>query len=212
MAKPPIQGKARTPGIRFNQAFRLARSLHEKQLRKGTQIPYITHLLAVASLVLEHGGDEDEAIAALLHDAPEDQGGVATLKLIRSKFGSRVAGIVAGCSETFEEPKPPWRPRKAKYLKHLPHASRSIQLVGAADKLHNARSILADYRVVGEALWSRFNATRDQTLWYYRSVIKALKPGAPSGLVGELERTVRELEREIELRTTSGGGAKRSAK
>ena len=150
--------------------------------------------------MLEHGGDEDEAIAALLHDAAEDCGGRPRLEEIRKKFRDRVADIVAGCTDTFEEPKPPWRPRKEKYLEHLPRASKSVQLVGAADKLHNARSILADYRVLGEALWSRFNANREETLWYYRAVIEALKARAPAGLVDELDRTIRQLEEEIRTR------------
>lgn len=192
-------------GERFDDALTFARQVHATQLRKQTKIPYVSHLLSVASLVLENGGGEDEAIAALLHDAAEDQGGATRLAEIRTRFGDRVAEIVDGCTDTVEEPKPDWKPRKEKYLKHLPQASASIQLVSAADKLHNARSILADYREIGEALWSRFRATRDETLWYYRSVVEALRPAGPTRLVDEIDRTIRELEREIDLRGERSG-------
>lgn len=153
---------------RLPRAFALAWSLHGSQKRKGTEIPYISHLLGVASLVLEDGGDEDEAIAALLHDAVEDQGGRTTLDKIRSEFGDRVADIVEACSDTDTQPKPPWRERKETYLRHLAEETRpGVLRVSAADKLHNARCILADYQRVGEALWSRFNAGKAEQAWYY---------------------------------------------
>lgn len=138
---------------RFTAALVLAHNLHREQLRKATLVPYIAHLLTVSALVLENGGDEASAIAALLHDAAEDQGGDETLALIREKFGPQVAEIVVGCSDTFEIPKPPWRERKEAYLGHLPKASPEIQLVSLADKVHNARTILANLRTSGEDLW-----------------------------------------------------------
>ena len=180
---------------RFEAALVFAARLHAGQLRKGTPVPYIAHLLAVASLVLEQGGDEDEAIAALLHDAAEDQGGAATLAEIRRRFGDAVADIVAACTDAWTTPKPPWRGRKEAYLARLPHASAAAHLVSAADKLHNARTILADYRRLGEALWSRFDGGREGTLWYYGALVEALRAAGPTPLVEELERIVTEIER-----------------
>ncbi len=185
---PPFTG-------RLDEAFALARELHAKQFRKGTKIPYLAHLMAVASLVIENGGSETEAIAALLHDAAEDQGGRPTLERIRKQFGEEVASIVDGCTDTYEDPKPSWKPRKEKYLRHLPDASRSVKLVVAADRLHNARSMLADYGVIGEELWNRFNAPKEDLFWYYRKAVAILKSGGPKPLVAELDRVVTELER-----------------
>jgi (p)ppGpp synthase/HD superfamily hydrolase len=136
-----------------------------------TEIPYLAHLLGVASIALEYGADEDEAIAALLHDAVEDAGGLARLEDIRSRFGENVAGIVAACTDAYVVPKPPWRERKEGYIEHIVQASKSARLVSAADKLHNARSILKHYRVEGEALWSRFNGGKEGTLCYYRALV-----------------------------------------
>lgn len=180
---------------RFGSALTLAHELHAGQVRKGTAIPYVSHVLAVAGIVLDHGGDEDEAIAALLHDAVEDCGGAPVLAEIRHLFGDRVAGIVAACSDTDQIPKPPWQARKEAYLAHLRDAPASVRLVSAADKLHNARAILADYREIGEALWARFNATKAQTLWYYRALVEAFAAHGSSSLVLELARTVEEIER-----------------
>jgi GTP pyrophosphokinase len=181
---------------RFSEACSLAASLHRNQFRKGPRrIPYVGHLLAVTAIVLEYGGSEDEAIAALLHDAVEDQGGASTLALIRRLFGPEVASIVEGCSDTDEQPKPPWRARKDRYLAHLAEAPPSVLLVATADKLANARSVLEDYREIGEALWSRFNGSRDETLWYYRSVVEILQTRpAPPRLVAELAKVVGEIE------------------
>ena len=151
---------------RFEQALVLAHQLHADQVRKGTQIPYVAHLLAVTSIVIENGGSEDEAIAALLHDAIEDQGGSKTRAEIRRRFGDNVVAIVDGCTDTDRFPKPPWRKRKEEYIEHVRHASSSVRLVSLADKLHNARSILADYRVVGESLWKRLTGVKEGTLWY----------------------------------------------
>jgi len=183
---------------RYSDALVYACDLHRAQTRKGTDVPYVAHLLAVSALALEHGADEDEAIAAVLHDAVEDQGGEPTEAAIRARFGDRVADIVMGCTDAVVVPKPPWRERKERYVAHVAHASPSIRLVSACDKLHNARSILGDYRVLGEALWPRFTGGRDGTLWYYRALLDAFRassPSIPSGLEAELERTVAELER-----------------
>lgn len=183
-------------GDRFERALQHANRLHAAQTRKGTGIPYVSHLLSVAAIVLEDGGDEDEAIAALLHDAVEDQGGRPTLDEIRSVFGDRVAEIVEGCSDTDVVPKPPWRRRKELYIEHLRTARPEVLRVSAADKLHNARAILADFRRHGDALWPRFSGAREGTLWYYRTLIGAYREAGGGGfLVDELDRTVTELER-----------------
>jgi len=179
-------------GEKFERAILYTSKLHKDQVRKGSNIPYVTHLLAVAALVGENGGTEDEVVAALLHDAPEDQGGEAILEDIRDRFGDGVAEIVDGCTDTYEDPKPPWRERKERYLHHLAGASRSVRLVSSADKLHNARSVLSDYRTLGEDLWKRFNGGKDGTLWYYRAVIDALPDENP--IVEELGRVVGDLE------------------
>ncbi|MGE5361271.1 MAG: HD domain-containing protein [Bacteroidales bacterium] len=180
---------------RFDQALIYAIDVHRGQRRKGTGVPYVSHVLIVAGLVLENGGDEDEAIAALLHDAVEDQGGEPRLADIRAKFGDRVAQIVLGVSDTTVMPKPPWEERKRRYLEHLPTAPASERLVSAADKVANARAILANYRDLGDELWPRFNANRDQILWYYRSLVQGFRAAGGPALVDELERVVREIER-----------------
>jgi len=180
---------------RFERALTFAAQLHADQVRKGTDIPYIAHLLGVASLVLEYGGGEDEAIAALLHDAVEDQGGPATRARIQALFGRTVADIVDGCTDTDETPKPPWRARKEAYLAHLPTAAPAVLLVSAADKLYNATSILRAYRDVGADVWSRFSAGRGEQLWYYRALVTAFRTaGAPAPLVDELDLVMTELE------------------
>jgi hypothetical protein len=184
---------------RFDTAFQFASGLHHKQARKGVNIPYLAHLMSVCALVIEAGGDEDQAIAGLLHDAVEDQGGLPTLATIRHMFGDRVANTVEGCSDstaTDATEKPPWTERKAQYLEHLRHANPDILLVSAADKLHNARAILADYRELGDELWSRFNAPKEDQLRYYRALVETLqKAAAPKALVDELRRVVEELDR-----------------
>jgi (p)ppGpp synthase/HD superfamily hydrolase len=179
---------------RFRLALDYASVLHARQARKGTSIPYVSHLLAVCGLVLEDGGDEDEAIAALLHDAVEDQGGKPVLEEIKRRFGSKVAGIVAECTDTDEVPKPPWRKRKEEYLARLPEASPEALRVSCADKLHNLRSVLADYRKVGERVFDRFSAGRDETLWYYRSLLAVYKARGAGALAEELARVLRDLE------------------
>ena len=180
---------------KLDEALVYASDIHRDQTRKGTGVPYLTHLLAVAAIVGENGGTEDEVIAALLHDAPEDAGGEARLENIRLRFGGAVAGIVAGCTDTYEDPKPPWRRRKEEYLVHLTGASAPVRLVSAADKLHNTRSVLADYRAAGEDLWDRFNGGREGTLWYYRAVADALAAAGGGPVVDELDRGVTDLER-----------------
>lgn len=182
---------------RFQDALVLAAQLHADQVRKGTKIPYLSHLLIVAGIALEHGAIEDEAIAALLHDAVEDQGGSRTYELIRERFGQTVADIVAGCSDTDQTPKPPWKERKLDYLKHLRSAAPSVRLVSAADKLHNATAILADYQTEGESLWSRFNGGREGTLWYYRALTDIFATVGPARLANLLDQVVSELERRV---------------
>lgn len=182
-------------GEKFEDALVYAARLHGNQERKSTGVPYVTHLLAVAAIVGENGGTEDEVVAALLHDAPEDAGGEARLAEIRARYGDAVADVVAGCSDTYEVPKPPWRRRKEAFVSRIAGAPAPVRLVVAADKLHNARSVLQDYRTVGEDLWDRFNGGRDGTLWYYRAVADALeeKGNAPP-VVDELDRVVTEIE------------------
>ncbi len=181
-------------GERFEEALLYATRLHRDQTRKGTGIPYVTHLLAVAAIVGENGGTEDEVVAALLHDAPEDQGGKERLEEIRARFGDEMAEIVDGCTDTYEDPKPEWRPRKEAYIAHIAKASPSVRLVSAADKLHNARSILADLRAVGDELWDRFTGGKEGTLWYYRALVDAYAGAGSNPVVEELDRVVREIE------------------
>jgi len=183
------------PTTRFEAALTYATHLHRDQTRKGTDIPYVGHLLGVASLVIEDGGSEDEAIAGLLHDAVEDQGGAPRLEDIRTRFGERVATLVAGCTDADTTPKPPWRQRKEAYLAHLRKATADVLRVSAADKLYNARAILEDYRALGEALWPRFSEGRDEILWYYRSLVGIFLERGPARLAGELARAVAELNR-----------------
>ena len=151
----------------FTEALVYATQLHAGQVRKGTQIPYVAHLLGVTALVLEAGGDEDEAIAALLHDAVEDQGGWETLTEIQKRFGDRVADIVEGCSDAYTQPKPPWRERKESYLAHLIDASQEVRRVSLADKLHNARSIYRDLQEYGTDIFEKFKGGKSGTLWYF---------------------------------------------
>jgi len=181
-------------GARFNEAFLFAAEKHASQTRKKTDVPYISHLMSVASLVLEAGGGEDEGVAALLHDVVEDCGGHPVLEEIRERFGDRVANIVEGCTDAYTIPKPPWKQRKLDYLEVLRRADEDVRLVSAADKLHNVRSILADYRREGDSVWERFSGRRDGTLWYYRAVLDVLRQGQANRLVDELERVVTELE------------------
>jgi len=181
-------------GKRFDRALLYATAAHATQFRKGTRRPYIAHLLGVTAIVLTHGGDEDDAIAALLHDVVEDQGGKPRLRDIRRKFGSRVANIVEGCTDSDTEPKPSWRERKENYLHHLRTANASIRLVSAADKLYNASEILSDFRLHRHSVWARFKGGKKGTLWYYGEVVKILRAKGPKELVGELNRVVSDLK------------------
>ena len=187
----------------FDEALAFARERHSDQYRKSTEVPYLAHLMSTAALVLEAGGDEDQAIAALLHDSLEDwKYTKVTYQQLVDRFGQRVASIVRDCSD-YEGgegvEKEEWRPRKEKYLARLRHHSPDSVLVSNADKLHNARAILTDYRVVGEVLWERFTAGRESQLWYYRSLADAYRQ-LESPLAAELERVVAQLE-ELVLET-----------
>ena len=180
---------------KFRFALDYAAEVHASQLRKGTEIPYVSHLLTVTSIVLDNGGSEDEAIAALLHDAVEDGGGQKVYEEIRHCFGENVAEIVAGCTDAWIIPKPPWRQRKEAYVKHIAETSPSVLLVSMADKLANARSMLADYEKCGEKLWTRFNTGKAGQLWYLRALANAFKgTGVKPDIVVELERVVAALE------------------
>jgi (p)ppGpp synthase/HD superfamily hydrolase len=182
----------------FVEAVQYAAEKHATQTRKASDIPYLGHLLSVAGLVIEADGTETQAIAALLHDAAEDQGGEETLAEIREKFGDDVADIVDECSDTFETPKPPWRERKERYVDHLSEASDAAILVSLADKLHNARAILRDYREVGDQLWQRFSVQDPQLhLWYYRSLLDVYAQRVDNWMVDELREVIDKLEQGI---------------
>ena len=188
------RGPKRLLSPRFDRALAYAARLHARQKRKGTDRPYIGHLLAVTAIVFQYGGDEEEAIAALLHDAVEDQGGHKTLREIRQRFGPRVARIVEGCTDAYSIPKPPWRERKEQYISRLREAPADVRRVAAADKLANAREILADFRALGDRVWDRFTAGRQDTLWYYREVVNILADAGGDSLTEELKRVVAELQ------------------
>jgi len=192
--KPPALG------IRLQRAFQYAAEKHAGQTRKQSGVPYLSHLMAVASLVLEAGGDEDMAIAALLHDVVEDCGGMPRLREIRKHFGRRVAGIVEGCTDSFVEPKPEWLERKKDYLREVKRADRETRLVSASDKLHNVRTILADYRQDGEAIWRRFTGRKEGTLWYYRALSDEYQRRNRNRITHELAVAVEALERATGLR------------
>jgi (p)ppGpp synthase/HD superfamily hydrolase len=174
-------------------------------------VPYLSHLMAVASLVLEAGGDEDLAIAALLHDVVEDCGGMPRLREIRKRFGARVAKIVEGCTDSFGEPKPEWVERKKDYLREVKHADVETRLVSASDKLHNVRTILADYRQDGEAIWARFSGKKEGTLWYYRALSDEYQRRSPNRITRELGIVVAELERAAGKKPRPSKVAKKSA-
>jgi (p)ppGpp synthase/HD superfamily hydrolase len=195
MLKKPL--KPPHLGPRLQLAFRYAADQHAGQTRKQSAVPYLSHLIAVASLVLEADGDEDMAIAALLHDVVEDCGGMPRLREIRKQFGARVAKIVEGCTDSFGEPKPEWVDRKKDYLREVKHADVETRLVSASDKLHNVRTILADYRQDGEAIWARFSGKKEGTLWYYRALSDEYGRRSPNRITRELEIAVAELERMV---------------
>jgi (p)ppGpp synthase/HD superfamily hydrolase len=181
---------------RLIEALQVAAELHSEQRRKGSDIPYLAHLLGTCSIALEYGADEEEAIAALLHDAIEDVEPVEEARAAVAGFGPRVLAIVEGCTDTDQHPKPPWRARKEAYLAHLADADASVLLVSASDKVHNARSVVTDLRRHGASTWERFTGGRDGSLWYYRALVDALRanPAHDADLVDELDRTVSEME------------------
>ena len=150
--------------------------------------------MSVASIVIAYGGDEEMAIAALLHDAVEDQGGRPRLREIRKKFGERVARIVDGCTDSYEEPKPPWLERKREYIARVAGEPEDTRLVSAADKLSNARDILQDLRADGDLAFERFQGKKEGTLWYYRTLVGEFRRAGSNALVEELDRVVTELE------------------
>ncbi len=189
---------------KFENALHYAVLVHAHQVRKGSGTPYIAHLLGVASIALENGANEGEAIAALLHDAGEDAGGDGRIADIRHRFGDAVADIVQGCTDAVTIPKPPWRKRKEDYIAHVSTVSASVRLVSASDKLYNARAILADFRQVGDEVWTRFKGGKDGTLWYYRSLITAFRQASKSPLIDELDRVVTELEH-LAIKPAGGG-------
>jgi len=189
--------------LRLSCALLLAHELHRTQTRKGSGRPYIGHLLSTAGIVIEYGCTEDEAIASLLHDAIEDQGGATTENRIREEFGDVVAAIVKDCSDTDQTPKPPWEPRKRAYLAHLRTAPASVRLVSCADKLANVRDMIAAYRVVGEALWERFvkdeeglrtpAEVKPKQLWLYQALADEFSREPSPPMAAELSRQVRLL-------------------
>lgn len=179
---------------RFEDALAYASRLHRAQRRKGSDIPYVSHLLAVAAIALENGADEDQAIAALLHDAVEDQGGLPRLEEIRARFGEDVAAMVADCTDAHEEPKPAWHPRKEAYIASLAHKPARSLAVSLADKTHNAAAINADLRAHGAAVWDRFTGGRAGTLWYYRALAEAFRAHAPGIAAERFAREVDEME------------------
>jgi (p)ppGpp synthase/HD superfamily hydrolase len=181
---------------RFDRGLLLASALHRAQVRRDSGVPYVAHLLAVTGLALEHGADEDMAIAALLHDAVEDQGGLPTADRIRAEFGARVHDLVLALSDTTDTPKPPWRARKLAYLQHLASAAPDVLLLSCCDKVHNARSIVEDHAHVGTAIWQRFRGQRDGTLWYYRELATIFGQRGPArlaGLLGDLVARMHQL-------------------
>jgi (p)ppGpp synthase/HD superfamily hydrolase len=193
--------KGQTPMLlspRFEHALQYATIIHAGQMRKGSDVPYIAHLLAVTSIALEHGANEDEAIAALLHDAAEDAGGRKRVNDIRVRFGDTVADLVISCTDTMMERKPEWRSRKEAYVGSIQHKSTSELLITASDKLHNSQSILRDYRELGDDVWERFSSKKEGTLWYYRALANAFMT-APNNtrckaLVEEINRVVTTIE------------------
>lgn len=186
---------------RFDRAVLYATHVHGGQVRKGTSTPYVAHLLAVSATVREYGGDEDQAIAALLHGSVEDQGGKARLEDVRNRSGDRVARVVAACSDSLAdtakcERKEDWHKRKEAYLAHLDTADDDVLRVSLADKVHNARAILRDLRKpeVGQTIWSRFDQPHDKTLWYYRCLADRFRNRWPGQLADELHEIVEVLE------------------
>jgi (p)ppGpp synthase/HD superfamily hydrolase len=201
-------GEIKTTNIewkRLAEATAFALEIHDEQMRKGTDVPYISHLLGVTSLVLEHGGSEDAAITALLHDAVEDQGAHQAV-IIKARFGASVEAIVVGCTDADILPKPPWRARKATYIRHLEAASADALLVSCVDKLHNARSICTDIRTHGLNVFDRFKGSRAGTLWYYKSLAEVFKRLLPTPISRDLHDAVQLMGTLSESRVPAGTG------
>lgn len=182
---------------RYDDAFRYAREVHARQTRKRTGSPYLNHLMGVASIALDDGGSEDEAIAALLHDAAEDHGGRGRVEDIRARFGDGVARIVEDCTDSWEEPKKPWAERKRAYVEHARELPPSSLRVSAADKVHNTYALLRDLRNTGDAVWDSYEARADDVVAYYASLVRAYRAAGGRRLVAELERIVRGIEKEM---------------
>lgn len=178
---------------KFESALIYATRLHANQRRKVGDIPYVAHLLAVAALVLDDGGSENEAIAALLHDAVEDQGGLSTRMTIRREFGEEVVAIVDGCTEFCGTPKPPWAERKARYIEQIRMGSASVRRVSLADKLHNIRSLVMAWETQGEAVWQHFNAGRANILAFYQALLQVYQQADAGPMAAELERWIQVL-------------------
>jgi len=182
---------------RFDEAFRYAHEAHVAQVRKGSGAPYITHLMGVASIVLDDGGSEDEAIGALLHDAAEDHGGHARLDEIRARFGEPVARIVADCTDSWDTPKRAWSDRKREYVEHARTLPAPSLRVSAADKVHNTYAILRDLRNTGDDVWKRFDAPADDVIAYYEGLVRSFRQAGGGKLVEELERIIKGIQREM---------------
>jgi (p)ppGpp synthase/HD superfamily hydrolase len=185
----------------FNQALTMATQAHGNQIRKGTEnaqglaVPYITHPVAVAALVVRYGGDEDQAIAGLLHDVLED-GGPQWVEPIQVQFGDRVLSMVQACTDGVPDAtgkKPPWKERKVTYLSHLSESSDDALLVSACDKLHNLTSIVADLHEIGDVVFDRFTASKDQTIWYYTELAEVLTGRVPERLERAIQLALLEL-------------------
>jgi (p)ppGpp synthase/HD superfamily hydrolase len=200
--QPRLSTKRVLPlSTRFDHALLFAAQVHRYQDRKKTGVPYLSHLLGVASIVLDYGGDEDMGIAALLHDAVEDHGGRPMLRVIEQIFGPRVAKIVDGCTDSYGEEgkrKPRWFPRKLRYLHRVRNEDAETRFVSAADKLYNTRAVLRDLRYSGESVFDRFSAPKAKVLWYYRSLVREYRAAGVTHqlkpLLDDLDRVVTELE------------------
>lgn len=180
---------------RFEEALVFAYRLHVAQVRKTSQVPFMAHLLAVAGIVLDHGGSEDESIAALLHDAVEDQGGIEILNSIRERFGENVARIVDGCTDTYENPKPPWKARKEAYLKRLRDEDSDVRFVSLADKIHNARSLILELRKENDSVWDQFKGGKEGTLWYYNALQQIYQQTGTDLMTDEFSQLVSQINR-----------------
>ena len=202
----PLPPKPWQTSPRFAEALWAAAIMFSGKLRKSTEIPYISHLLSTCSIALEHGAIEDEAIAALHHDTIEDILPTEKARAVVTHFGQEVLRIVEACTDADTHPKPPWRERKERYIAHLARIDHAVLLVSASDKLHNARAIVADLKLVGSSVWGRFSASREEQLWYYRALVGAFRgnPNHDPALVAELDLAVTELERLATLTISRG--------